>query len=101
MPAEPNSGVLVLPRIIPPAERTRSTKAESWSGMVSLNTKEPMVLRIPLVNSKSLMAMGRPSRAPVSPRPIFSSASLAEAPRLIAADCEEGVQLPVQSFNTA
>src|SRR5690606_27615059 len=44
-----NSGVLVLPRIIAPALRRRATAAASSSGMKSLKSGEPKVVRIPAV----------------------------------------------------
>ena len=44
VPDCPNSGVLVLPRMIAPAALTRSTTIESISGVRSRNRAEPIVV---------------------------------------------------------
>ena len=78
VPTMPNSGTLVLPKMMPPAARTRSTTAESRSGIRSLNTTEPEVVRIPLVIWVSLMGIGSPCRVPSSsPRITAASAAFA------------------------
>ena len=80
VPCSPNSGVLVLPRSTAPLALTRSATTESISGIVSWYARDPMVLRIPLVASRSFREMGMPNSGPFSrPCPIFSSAALAAA----------------------
>ena len=76
----PNSGVLVLPMVIAPAWRMRSTSSESSDGTKSLKIGEPKVVRIPLVICRSLCAIGRPCSGPrTRPRASASSASSARA----------------------
>ena len=78
VPTMPNSGTLVLPITTAPAAFTRSTTAESLSGIRSLNTSDPDVVRTPPVICVSLMGIGRPCNAPsLSPRTTAASASLA------------------------
>src|SRR5207245_8920451 len=43
----PNSGVLVLPKVIAPAPRSRSTSSASWPGPWSRYIREPYVGRLP------------------------------------------------------
>src|SRR5260221_2475112 len=50
----PNSGVFVLPMMIAPARRMRSTTRSSSVGMWSLKRGEPKVVRIPRVSIRSL-----------------------------------------------
>ena len=79
-PSRPNSGVFVLPSITAPAALTRSTTAESSSGTLSWKARDPPVVRIPRVSSRSLIEMGTPCRGPrASPRATAASASLAES----------------------
>ena len=61
----PNSGVLVLPMIMAPAFRMRSTINASDFGTRSRKMGEPMVVRIPRVWTRSLIAMGSPASGPV------------------------------------
>src|SRR5512132_3174237 len=50
----PSSGVLVLPSVIAPADRSRSTSSASSAGTWSRKIGEPSVVRIPLVATRSL-----------------------------------------------
>ena len=56
----PNSGVLVLPTMIAPARRNRSTTSSSLSGTCCAHRGEPLVVRMPRVSTRSLMATGTP-----------------------------------------
>ena len=72
----PNSGVLVLPIVIAPAVRSRSTIRASASGTFVAKTVEPNVVRMPRVSTRSLWATGSPWRHPISsPRANAASAS--------------------------
>ena len=78
VPDWPNSGVLVLPKIIAPDCLTRSTTMESMSGTRCLKIVDPMVVTTPLVTSKSLMDIGTPCSGPnVEPFCIAASADWA------------------------
>ena len=71
----PNSGVLVLPMVMPPAAWIRSTSSESRAGTRSLNTGDPNVVRIPRVGCRSLCAIGRPCSGPAKRSRAASSSS--------------------------
>src|SRR5204863_9275217 len=60
----PNSGVLVLPSVIAPAARNRSTMRWSCVGTWSAYTREPSVVRMPFVATRSLYAIGSPASGP-------------------------------------
>ena len=60
----PNSGVLVLARMTPPALRTLATLSSSSRGTWSLNSSEPQVVRRPAVACRSLTPIGRPAEQP-------------------------------------
>ena len=76
----PNSGTLVLPMVIAPAARSRSTISASASGANRSNNRDPKVVRMPFVHVRSLWATGSPCSGPsVSPR--ATAASAASAPR--------------------
>ena len=60
----PNSGVLVLPITRAPAAFRRCTRSESWVGTLSAKIGDPMVVRIPRVAERSLIAMGKPANGP-------------------------------------
>ena len=66
-PAWANSGVVVLPITIAPAPVSLSTIAASASGTQCSKTKEPSVVRRPLVGVRSLKASGTPSRGRAVP----------------------------------
>ena len=74
----PNSGVFVLPMVIAPARRSRSTIRAVSVGTWFANTREPKVVRRPAVTNKSLCATGRPWSGPTS-SPRVSAASAASA----------------------
>src|SRR5690606_18455771 len=75
-----NSGTLVLPIVIAPAARMRSTTRSSTSGTWSRITGEPNVVRMPAVRWVSLCATGRPFSGPIgSPAASRSSAAAASA----------------------
>ena len=78
IPFQPNSGVVVLPRKIPPAAASRGTKAASASGTRSAKMSEPPIVRTPRVNVRSLMEYGMPWIGP-SGRPAITSASASRA----------------------
>ena len=63
----PNSGVLVLPRLIVPAASSRSTTSSDTSGTKSAIAAEPNVVRTPAVRLRSLTAVGTPKSGPPSP----------------------------------
>ena len=76
----PNSGVFVLPRMTAPAERRRSTTAESNSGTQSANAAHPKVVFNPAVSSRSLTQTGMPCSGNVSsPSANRASAAFAAA----------------------
>src|SRR6266851_4571852 len=52
-PFQPNSGVLVLPTMMAPAVRNRSTTGASSSGTKSAKTSEPRVVLTPRVYIRS------------------------------------------------
>ena len=58
VPDCPNSGVLVLPRIMPPAALTRSTTMESMSGTRSRKMAEPRVVVTPFRHLQVLDGYG-------------------------------------------
>ena len=64
---KPNSGVLVLPRRIPPAAFSRLTHNSSTSGTLFSKIFEPKVVRTPFVCVTSLTAKGTPARGRVRP----------------------------------
>src|SRR5262245_19255834 len=57
----PKWGVLVLPRSTPPVALRRAATTPSSLGTFSTNHREPKVVRIPAVGSRSLMEYGIPS----------------------------------------
>ena len=66
-PFQPNSGVLLLPSSTPPAASRRSTTGASKSGTQSRDSSEPMVVRTPLVGTRSLIESGMPASGPALP----------------------------------
>ena len=79
VPENPNSGVLVLPRITAPELLILSTTMESCSGTWSLKAALPMVDLMPRVTSRSLIEIEMSSRYPSDfPRDSLSSESLAD-----------------------
>lgn len=74
----PNSGVLVLPTMSAPACLRRAASRASSLGMWSAYSRDPNVVRIPAVGTRSLIPTGMPcSGARESPRMTASSASRA------------------------
>ena len=74
----PNSGTFVLPIVMAPAARSRSTISASASGTKRSNSGEPKVVRIPFVQVRSLCATGSPCSGPsASPRATAASAASA------------------------
>ncbi len=74
----PNSGVLVLAKMTPPALRTLATLYSSAAGTLSLYSSEPMVVRSPAVACRSFTPTGSPASRPGSaPLRMVSSAALA------------------------
>ena len=74
----PNSGVLVLAKMMPPAARMAATLRSSLAGTLSLNSGLPKVVRSPAVSSRSFTPTGRPCSAPkTSPRMTAASAARA------------------------
>jgi hypothetical protein len=59
-PLCPNSGVVVLPRMIAPAPLSRSTATASSSGMCSAKRREPPVVRTRRVKTRSFTDTGTP-----------------------------------------
>ena len=55
-----NSGVVVLPTMIAPAPSSVSTIAALRSGTQCSNANEPIVVRLPFVGVRSLIASGTP-----------------------------------------
>src|SRR6266542_3516538 len=71
----PNSGVVVLPIMMPPAPLSRRTKGASTSVTRCSKMQEPAMVRTPLVNARSLMVNGMPWSGPsTSPRAAACSA---------------------------
>ena len=60
----PNSGVVVLPIRIAPASRRRRTGTASSTGTWSAKISEPIVVRTPVVKSRSLTENGTPWSGP-------------------------------------
>src|SRR5262245_52663044 len=59
-PFQPNSGVVVLPRMIAPASRSRRTNGASVSGTRCSKMNEPPIVRTPRVSDRSLIERGIP-----------------------------------------
>ncbi len=57
---QPNSGVVVLPSMTPPASFNRRTKGASVSGTRCSKIGEPDMVRIPAVRARSLIENGTP-----------------------------------------
>jgi hypothetical protein len=77
-PLQPNSETVVLPIEIAPAARKRSTCRWSKSGMRLRWMCDPLMVRTPRVNARSLMLVGTPCRTHSGrPRITASSASIA------------------------
>src|SRR5712692_169474 len=53
VPFQPNSEVVVLPSMIPPAARRRATKGASTSGTRVAKMCEPAIVRMPRVSARS------------------------------------------------
>ena len=66
LPPAPNSGVFVLPIMMPPSRCRAATEDWSRSGMFSAKSSEPKVVRRPFVTSKSFTPTGRPCNRPSS-----------------------------------
>ena len=80
-PLQPNSGVVVLPRITAPASRTRAATGASTShGPLGSMVREPRSVGMPATRMRSLIDIGTPSSAPHgSPRVQRSSLAPADA----------------------
>ena len=74
----PNSGVVVLPTRMAPASRRRRTGTASSAGTWSAKIREPIVVRTPCVNSRSLTENGTPWSGP-SRSPAITAASARRA----------------------
>ena len=80
IPFQPNSGLVVLPSMIPPASRSRRTNGGSTSGTRVAKMCEPDMVRMPFVRLRSLIEYGRPWSGPSgAPCITASSASRASA----------------------
>ena len=78
-PLQPNSGVVVLPRITAPASRSRAVAGASTSHACFGSTvREPRKVGQPLARIRSLIETGTPSSSP-SGAPDFQRLSLAAA----------------------
>ena len=76
----PISGVLVLPTMIAPAERSRRTSALSSLGTQSSIARMPIVVRTPSVSAtRSLIAIGTPASGRSSPRCTASASARARS----------------------
>ena len=73
-----NSGVLVFPRRIAPADLSRATMVASSSGTNARRPRVPQVGTTPAVSKQSLMVIGTPARGPTG-SPDASRASMAAA----------------------
>ena len=76
----PNSGVFVLPMVMAPAARSRSTISASSPGTWSAKMGDPNVVRMPRVRVRSLWATGSPWSGP-SGSPAATAASACSASR--------------------
>ena len=78
-PVQPNSDVVVLPRIIAPSSRKRGTTGLSSVGWCPLKIWLPLCVGMSLVIAKSLIVAGTPCSRPIRPPPIsaFSAARAA------------------------
>ena len=77
---QPNSGLVVLPRKIPPAFCSRGMNAASASGTRCWKMNEPPIVGTPFVKFRSLMEYGTPWSGPSSaPEVTARSASRAAA----------------------
>ena len=74
---QPNSLVVDLPIMQPPAALTRSTAGASKSTTLSAKGREPKVQGTPAIATRSLTEVGRPAMAPASPVAMARSASRA------------------------
>jgi hypothetical protein len=74
-PFQPNSGVVVLPRITAPCSRTRAVAgASSFHGPLASTVLEPRSVGQPLVRRMSLIDIGTPSSNPFA-APLIQRAS--------------------------
>src|SRR5690606_36281138 len=77
---QPSSGVVVLPKTIPPARRTRAIASASAAGTFPANAREPCAVRMPAVLIRSLAEIGKPCSGP-SGAPAARSRSARSAAR--------------------
>src|SRR6266550_4036463 len=82
-PFQPNSGVVVLPSITPPAFRRRRTTGGSTSGTRCSKMYDPDIVRTPFVKCRSLMENGMPCSGP-SAAPFTTACSAARAAAIAA-----------------
>ena len=78
---QPNSGVVVLPSMTPPAAFRRRTKGASVSGTRCSKMGEPDMVRIPAVIARSLIENGTPWSGPSAPPFITASSARRAAAR--------------------
>ena len=89
-PFQPNSGTVVLPRLIAPASLRRVTTTASTSGTRSAKICEPIIVRTPRVKTRSLMVVGMPCSGPSG----WLAAIAASACRAVSIACSRvGVQM--------
>ncbi|MCY1436086.1 hypothetical protein D9M71_522010 [compost metagenome] len=69
--------MLVLPRVTMPAAASLATTVASYGALKLSSIFEPQLVRTPLVQNRSLWAIGAPSSAPVSPAARRASAARA------------------------
>ena len=97
---QPNSGVVVLPRITAPASRSRATAGPSSVSGTGSIIREPRRVGNPRISTRSLIVTGTPSSgpsgAPVAPA-LFRGTRRGQ--RAVAVDHAERVELRLQRLD--
>src|SRR2546428_10695865 len=70
-PFQPNSGVVVLPSMTPPACLRRRTTGGATPGTPGSESDDPGIVRTPLVRRRGFMGKGRTGRG-ARPPPLFT-----------------------------
>src|SRR2546426_2890600 len=91
---QPNSGLVVLPSMTPPAAWRRRTNGASTSGTRVAKMWEPDIVRTPRVNARSLIEYGTPCSGPRGPpRMTAASASRARASAVSAVSVQNALSV--------
>jgi hypothetical protein len=77
--------MLSLPNSTAPCAASRAHTVESWSGTWLASTREPLVVRIPLVLQRSFNAIGTPWKGPRQRPAMISDSACCAAARAVSA----------------